>query len=459
MKKQRAMRKSAISAAHLTAAEGFIKFVNEACTPFHAVKWVKEKLDNCGFTNLSESTNWENVSPGGRYYVIRNETSIVIFSLGGRFNPPNGLKIVGAHTDSPNFSLKPQTSVKSSGSYHRVGVQCYGGGLWHTWFDRDLTVAGRVIVAGDKLERRLIHIKKPILRIPTLAIHLSSIEERKNFSPNKETHLIPIACSHLMAKLNDSDDNSDCIHCGPLFQRIAEELNCDSKDIIDFDLSVVDTQEATIGGLYDEFLFSPRIDNLLSCFCAVEALLHAEGLENDEMGRMICLFDHEEVGSSSSVGAGGSLLTDVIDRLVGSDNLRAVLVANSFLLSVDGAHGIHPNYADKHEMSHRPLLNEGPVIKYNSNVRYATNGVTAAIISMIAQKAQVPLQKFVVKNDSPCGSTIGPILSTLTGIKAVDIGNAQLSMHSAREMCGVLDVLYLSKLLTFFFTNYDNSVI
>lgn len=448
-----------ISEAHRATAERFLKFVNEACTPFHAVRCLTEKLEKGGFVGLSENTGREKISPGGKYYIVRNETSIVAFALGGKFNPQNGLKIVGAHTDSPNLSLKPHTAVSGHEVFHRVGVQCYGGGLWHTWFDRDLTVAGRVIIGTDRLEKKLIHIKKPILRIPSLAIHLQSQEERQKFAPNKETHLIPIICSEMMAKLNLVDDLGKGAHCGPLLKEISDSLRCDSQDIIDFDLSVIDTQDAVIGGLYDEFLFSPRIDNLVSCFCAIEGLLEAENFQEDEMGRVVCLFDHEEVGSSSPVGAGGTLLIDVIERLVGNDNLRAVLVANSFLLSVDGAHGVHPNYAEKHEMSHRPHLNKGPVIKYNANVRYATNGVTAAVISSIAQKAGIPLQKFVVKNDSPCGSTIGPILSTLSGVKTVDIGNAQLSMHSIREMCGTVDILYLMKLIQYFFATYHNSLI
>lgn len=447
-----------ISDAHRVAAEQFVKFVNEACTPFHAVKCLREKLEKNGFVNLPENVSWGKVPPGGKYYVVRNETSIAAFTLGGKFSPRKGLKIVGAHTDSPNFSLKPQPAILGRGEYHRVGVQCYGGGLWHTWFDRDLSVAGRVMVSSDKLEKKLIHIKKPILRIPTLAIHLCSQEEREKFAPNKEKHLVPVICSTMMAKLNFTADAECEKDCGPLLKVLSENLSCDPRDIIDFDLSVVDTQEATIGGLYDEFIFSARIDNLVSCFCAIEALLEAENLENEEMGRMVCLFDHEEVGSASTVGAGGTLVVDIIERIVGGDTLRAELVASSFLLSVDGAHGVHPNYPDKHENSHCPLLNKGPVIKYNSNVKYATNGLTASIIASIARKAEVPLQKFVVKNDSPCGSTIGPILSTLTGIKAVDIGNPQLSMHSVREMCGSMDILYLTKLIESFFASYNNSL-
>eukprot|EP00796_Vickermania_ingenoplastis_P002317 gene2317-1453_t len=446
---------SGLTEVQKRAARSFTKFVNEACTPFHAVKLIKTKLDHAGFVHLPEGSNWNFIKPGGKYYVVRNETSVVAFVLGGKFNPEKGLKIVGAHTDSPNFNLKPKTQVKKSSDYHQVAVQCYGGGLWHTWFDRDLTVAGRVIVQSDKLEGKLVHIRKPILRIPNLAIHLCSQEERQSFGPNKESHMVPIISSAKMAKENNASEAVQS-QCGPLMQTLAAELQCQPEEIVDFDLSVVDTQDACLGGLYDEFIFSPRIDNLVSCFCAIEALLTDDkSVENDEMARMVCLFDHEEVGSSSPSGAGGTLLPDLIERLVGN-SMRSILVANSFLLSVDGAHGVHPNYPDKHESCHRPLLNEGPVIKYNANVRYATNGLTGAIVCDLAKKVAVPIQKFVVKNDSPCGSTIGPILSTLSGIKTADIGNAQLSMHSVREMCGTADIFYMTELIKSFFSNYKN---
>ncbi|EPY30718.1 aspartyl aminopeptidase [Strigomonas culicis] len=236
---------------------------------------------------------------------------------------------------------------------------------------------------------------------------------------------------------------------------IASAVDCKEEEIVDYDLSVIDTQAATIGGVEDEFIFSARLDNLISCFCATKALINTlNNMNEDSMIRMVCLFDHEEVGSSSPQGAGGTLIPDVIEYIVNNKCLRATLVANSFLLSVDGAHALHPNYSEKHEDNHRPQLHLGPVIKYNANTRYATNGLTAAIVKDVAKKGEVPIQEFVVKNDSPCGSTIGPILSTLSGIKTADIGNAMLSMHSVREMCGTVDIYYLTKLIESFFENY-----
>ncbi|KAG5473888.1 hypothetical protein LSCM1_04523 [Leishmania martiniquensis] len=438
-------------------AKDFVNFMNQAVTPFHAVRTVAEILNEAGYTQLDEGTHWPEISPGGKYYLTRNGTSIVAFAVGGKYDPANGLKIVGAHTDSPNFLLKPRTR-STAADYQRVAVQCYGGGLWHSWFDRDLAVAGRVILSCDHLQQKLVKIDKPIMRIPNLAIHLTSAKEREGFAPNRESHLIPVICTQLAATIAECDDKDDSTsnHCISLMKALASVAECSPEDIVDFDLSVIDTQPAVIGGIHDEFIFSGRLDNLISCYCAVKALVDAELLENDTMVRMVCLFDHEECGSNSSQGAAGSLVPDIIEHIVSSKTLRATLVANSFLLSVDGAHGCHPNYIEKHESAHRPALHKGPVIKYNANARYATNGLTAAVVKSMARKAGVPIQEFVVRNDSPCGTTIGPILSSLSGIKTADIGNPMISMHSVREMCGTLDIYFLKQLIESFFINYEN---
>ncbi|EPY33263.1 aminopeptidase [Strigomonas culicis] len=421
---------------------------------FHAVKVTSDILRNAGFTELTEGKIWPELSCGDKYYVTRNDSSIVAFTVGGKYTSGNGIKIIGAHTDSPNLALKPKTR-STKDKYERVAVQCYGGGLWHTWFDRDLTVAGRVVVKRETLEKRFVKIDKPILRIPSLAIHLTSGTERESFAPNKERHVIPLIATELASKIEGADGAAKSSHCIPLMKLIASAVDCKEEEIVDYDLSVIDTQAATIGGVEDEFIFSARLDNLISCFCATKALINTlNNMNEDSMIRMVCLFDHEEVGSSSPQGAGGTLIPDVIEYIVNNKCLRATLVANSFLLSVDGAHALHPNYSEKHEDNHRPQLHLGPVIKYNANTRYATNGLTAAIVKDVAKKGEVPIQEFVVKNDSPCGSTIGPILSTLSGIKTADIGNAMLSMHSVREMCGTVDIYYLTKLIESFFENY-----
>ncbi|KEG06670.1 putative aspartyl aminopeptidase, putative,metallo-peptidase, clan MH, family M20 [Trypanosoma grayi] len=437
-------------------AKEFVDFVNKACTPFHAVEVLSSWLVSAGYKKLVEGQVWPSVVRGGKYFVTRNDSSLVAFSVGGKFEPANGIKIVGAHTDSPNLALKPRTKV-DKGEYQGVAVQCYGGGLWHTWFDRDLTVAGRVFISESKLEKRLVNLQRPIMRIPSLAIHLETAQERESFAPNKEKHLAPIIATNISGSLTGEKEQKHSLH---LMKLIADALNCKPEDVVDYDLSVIDTQEATVGGASNEFIFAPRLDNLISCFCGIKALLRGDrNLETDDMIRMVCLFDNEEIGSASSQGAGGTIIPDIIEYIIGSKTLRSTLVANSFLLSVDGAHALHPNYKDKHEENHRPLLHRGPVIKYNANMRYATNGATAAVIKSIAKKASIPLQEFCVKNDSPCGSTIGPILSSLSGIRTVDIGNPMLSMHSVREMCGTQDILHLTNLVEEFFTQYNRDMI
>lgn len=438
----------------------FLDFINKAVTPFHAVTEITKMLESAGFTQVRETEAHKLCDPNGKYFVTRNQSSIVALSVGGKYKPGNGLKIVGGHTDSPNLSLKPH-SKSNKADHVGVGVQLYGGILLHTWFDRDLTCAGRVILQnkpGEPLTSKLVHIKKPILRIPNLAIHLTTMDERsKGFSPNKETNTIPIIATELMTKAVGQQLEDPSGHCGPLMDAIAKEIGCETKQIVDFDLSIVDTQPAALNGLYDEFVVAPRIDNLLSCFVATKALIRSSSAgtvqAEDEMINIMALFDHEEVGSSSSPGAGGSLIPDIIDRITASLNTaeRAALIAKSYFLSVDGAHGLHPNYSDRHNQEHRPLLHMGPVVKYNANQRYSTTGVTSAILLSIAKEAGVPVQQFAVKNDSPCGSTIGPILTTLSGIPGTDIGNPMWAMHSIRETCGTVDIDYLEKLIKVFF--------
>nr|CCD13505.1 unnamed protein product [Trypanosoma congolense IL3000] len=437
-------------------AKEFVDFIKEACTPFHAVEVLSSWLLKAGYNRLQEGEVWPKLLNGGKYFVTRNDSSLIAFAVGGKFESNNGLKIIGAHTDSPNLALKPRSKA-GKGDYKGVAVQCYGGGLWHTWFDRDLTVAGRVFISSSNLEKRLVKLNRPIMRIPTLAIHLQSTEERNAFGPNKEKHLVPIIATALT---ESQDDKVSEHHNSHLLTLLAESLGCEPNEIVDYDLSVIDTQEPVVGGACDEFIYAPRLDNLISCFCGVKALLEADSsLDQDDMIRMVCLFDNEEIGSATSQGAGGSFVPDVIEHITSCGGLRATLVANSFLLSIDGSHAVHPNYQEKHEDNHRPLLHRGPVIKYNANMRYATNGATAAVIKSIAKKASVPIQEFCVKNDSPCGSTIGPILSSLSGVQTIDIGNPMLSMHSIREMCGTIDLLYLKNLVEAFFNQYKSCTV
>jgi aspartyl aminopeptidase len=481
----------------LPLAQSFLNFVNSSRSPWHAVHTIRTQLLKNGYTYLDERQPWENtVKRNGKYFFTRNQSSIVVFCVGGKYDAGNGWKIIGAHTDSPDLRLKPNSKQEKVG-YLQVGVQTYGGGLFHTWFDRDLTVAGRVLIANKdgkrsdtgrdyKFEHRLVEIKKPILRIPTLAIHLNR-EVKEAFKFNEESNMVPILATAVEEQLNGSageQKNQQSAtatdmqqnHHSILLKLLAEELQVAVEDIKDLELCVVDTQPSIIGGAQDEFIYSARLDNLLSCFCSLQAMLNVEDSLKDETDiRVLALFDNEEVGSSSNQGAGSVLMTDLFRRLNGIFVMKegkqesASLVdayetskAKSFLISTDMAHAVHPNYADKHHEGHRPMIHKGLVIKVNANQRYATTAHSSFLIRELAKSANVPLQQFVVKNDMLCGSTIGPILSANTGIRTVDVGIPQLSMHSIREMCGVVDVSYACSLLTEFlkpsFRELDNSV-
>eukprot|EP00667_Euglena_gracilis_P008896 EG_transcript_9027 len=444
-------------AAGRQLAERLVRFINQSPSPFHAVQTCVQRLEESGFQRLSERQAWS-LERNGKYFFTRNRSSVVAFAIGGKYDPKNGVKIVGAHSDSPNLQVKPVSATSRVG-YHQVSVSTYGGGLWHTWFDRDLTVAGRIVVrSGDKLESRLVHIPKPILRVPNLCIHLQSSEESAAFKVNKEDHICPILCSTVAAELAGAP-KAQAKHQPALLQALAEVAGCKWEDIVDFDLSVCDTQPAAVQGLYDEFVCAPRIDNLASCFCALEALVAAEGLAEDPQCRVIALFDNEEVGSESYAGAGCNHLVNLISRLAtfgGADPAQAVEVAsaNSFILSVDCAHAVHPCYIGKHHELLRPEMHKGVVVKFNANQRYATNAIHAAPLRELSRRHAVPLQDFAVRNDTPCGSTIGPISATRLGIRTVDIGLPELSMHSIRETCGTTDVFYLKRLIEVFFTDY-----
>ncbi len=458
----------------INLAKEFLAFDDASPSPYHATATVASMLDEAGFQRLKESEKWNcTLKAGGRYYFTREGSSIVAFALDSKFGQePLSFALIGAHTDSPCLKLKPVSNVRKSG-YIQVGVECYGGGLWHTWFDRDLTVAGRVAVREQSkgtLEMRLVHVKKPILRVPNLAIHLNRTVNSEGFRLNKEHHLVPILATQLGAALNAPSSSTEPSHsslatarCSSvLLDLLATELNVNPEEIIDFDIYLSDTQPAAIGGGLDEFVFAPRLDNLGSCFTATKALINSLNEPNSEdkgsVARMICLFDHEEVGSDSSHGAGSPLVQETIERVTSCCEYGASyyqVLRSSMLVSADMSHAIHPNYSSYHEALHRPIMGDGLVIKTNQNQRYATSGITGLVMREVARRAgNLPLQEFVVPNDKPCGSTIGPIISSITGLRTVDVGQPMLSMHSIREMTGVADFHSSEAMFRSFFTHF-----
>jgi aspartyl aminopeptidase len=474
-------------------AADLVSFINASPSPFHAVAEAERRLTSAGFTRLSERDAKWAVAPGGKYFVTRNQSAVVAFAVGGKYAPgAGGFTIAASHTDSPCLRVKPISTLTKAG-YLSLGVETYGGGIWATWFDRDLSIAGRVIVdKGDgsgagPFESRLVRIGRPICRVPTLAIHLDRTVNDA-FKVNAESHLPPVLATAVKAKLEESGPagaagsssstptttpsgtgGAETRHHTGLVKAIAAELGVAPEAVKDFELSLYDTQGAAIGGLYNEFVFSPRLDNLCMMHSVVTGLIAsvqggaaasspsaaaAAGvlpLSEDPNVRVIAAFDHEEVGSNSVPGAGSTMLEDTIARLCPDASLLPATIRRSILVSADMAHAVHPNYSGVHEENHRPAMHGGVVIKNNTNQRYATTAVTAFLFRRVAAIAGVPVQNFCVRQDMGCGSTIGPIVATRLGLRTVDIGVPQLSMHSCREMCGTDDVAHAATFFGSFF--------
>ncbi len=402
-------------------------FLDSSPTPFHAVESMKKMLDAHGFQALIETEEWSLLS-GEKYYVTRNDASIIAFTL------PEDLKafvMIGAHTDSPNLKIKPNPVIASNGLI-QLGVEPYGGLLMNSWFDRDLSIAGRVsyINADGQIEDTVIDFKSPLAVIASLAIHLDK-EANKNRTVNAQTDIVPIIAS-------GEDFDFDAM----LKTKLVEEGKNSSK-ILSHDLSFYDTQKAAYIGINREFIASARLDNLLSCYVATQVLCHVEA---DQAYLMVCS-DHEEVGSESSSGAGGSFLESVLQRLSREHEKRIQMIRRSLLVSCDNAHAVHPNFASKHDSNHMPKINEGVVVKVNANQRYASNSATIARFMHAADIAGKQIQHYVTRSDMGCGSTIGPITATRLGVETIDVGLPTFAMHSIRELAGTKDALELYAIL------------
>jgi len=428
---------------------GLLEFIKNSPTPFHTVDTMVHILQQHGFKPLQENQPWQvDLNTAGQaYYVTRNDSSIVAF----RLNQPlveNGMQMVGAHTDSPCLKVKPNPEILAN-NYLQLGVEVYGGVLLNPWFDRDLSLAGRVsyLDADGSIGHQLIDLEKPIAVIPSLAIHLDR-EANEKRTVNKQKHLPPI-----LMKLPENDVEKSFDFKAMLlklinanFQPVTNE-SATAKKVLSYELSFYDTQAPAVIGLHDDFIASARLDNLLSCYTGLMAIINNDGKQN---ALLVCN-DHEEVGSMSAAGAQGPFLKSVLQRLCGNEEDNARMIANSILISADNAHGVHPNYADKHDSNHGPLLNSGPVIKVNANQRYASNSQTGALFEHLCELADVPVQSFVVRSDMACGSTIGPITASEIGVQTVDVGVPTFAMHSIRELAGRWDAYYLYRVLKQFF--------
>ena len=420
--------------------EHLVDFIADSPTPFHAVNNMQQSLDEAGFQHLKEKDKWE-LKAGSGYYVTRNDSSIIAFIFGAQPTKETGIRLVGGHTDSPCLKIKPNPDVYKK-SYYQLGVEVYGGVLLGSWFDRDLSIAGKVVYkrTGGGPHESLIDLKRAVGTIPSLAIHLNR-EANTSHSINAQTDILPV-----LNKCGDTKEELKTVLAKELASQLPLTPDLGAISILDYDLYFYDTQKPSIMGLKEDFLSSARLDNLLSCFAGLQALLASD----KEVTSILACYDHEEVGSVSAIGANGAFLESLLDRLYSEPEEKSRIIAQSILVSTDNAHGIHPNFPDKHDQNHAPIINEGLVIKVNANQRYTTNCSTSSFFKNLCKEANIPTQCFVSRSDMSCGSTIGPITAANIGIKAIDIGVPTFAMHSIRELAGTDDAYYLFQLLSAF---------
>jgi aspartyl aminopeptidase len=414
--------------------DDLLAYLDASPSPWHAVRSTADRLLAAGFEEMLETNSWASVSNG---FVIRGGALVAWRNpVGATMARP--FRIVGAHTDSPCLRIKPRPDTGGLG-WRQLAVEVYGGALLNSWLDRDLGIAGRVVLRSGATVDVAVH--EPLARVPQLAIHLDRDVNDKGLVLDKQQHLTPVW-------------GTGTTSAGDFAMWLAERIDVDVTEIAWWELSLFDITPAAVLGADESLIASARLDNQLSCWAATHALIGSPAPSKHTS--LIVLFDHEEVGSESSTGASGPLLSTVLERLVSTLNgdretYHRCLAASS-CISADNAHAVHPNYPERHEPGHRPIINQGPAIKVNSNQRYATSAETAVLFQHACEQADVPWQVFVSRNNMPCGSTIGPLTATALGIPTVDVGVPQLSMHSARELCGVEDPQHLAKALAAYFT-------
>ena len=409
---------------------GLLRFLGEAVTPFHAVRAMAAQLRDAGFAVASSGAK---IAPGEGGVIYGQGGSLIALRPGARPLHESGLRMVGAHTDSPCLMLKPQPERRSEGCL-QLGIEVYGGALLNPWFDRDLSLAGRVSYAtpGGQVATALVDFRDPIAVIPSLAIHLDREANRKR-TVNAQTQMAPILAP---------DPGEDWSLRACLLDRLRDQ-GVALDEVLDYELCFYDSQAPAIVGLNEDFIASARLDNLLSCYTGLRALIDAGG---DEWSLLVCN-DHEEVGSLSASGAQGPMLRHVIQGLLEQPAELPLLMRRSMLISTDNAHAVHPNYAERHDARHGPQLNGGPVIKVNASQRYASSSDGAALFRLLARELDEPVQSFAMRADMACGSTIGPISAGELGVTTLDVGVPTLAMHSIRELAGVADAWSLARIL------------
>ncbi|MCV7194055.1 M18 family aminopeptidase [Mycolicibacterium brumae] len=431
-------------------ATGLAEFIDASPSPYHACATAAARLRDAGYAELSETDVWE--SAAGKFFVIR-AGSLIAWDGAAR----NGFRIVGAHTDSPNLRVK-QHPDRAVAGWHEVALAPYGGAWLNSWLDRDLGVSGMIAVADGAggVAQRLVRVDEPLLRVPQLAIHLSEDRGGVKLDPQRHVNAVWAGGPARLGGACGAESKPGPPHGQGGLQgfvaAVARRSGIDPADVLSFELMTHDLTPSRVWG-DGQFLSAPRLDNQASCYAGLEALLAAEP---DAHTPVLVMFDHEEVGSTSDHGAASDLLPTVLERIVAADGgdrgeyLR--LIRSSVLASADMAHATHPNYPERHEPGHLITVNGGPVLKVQPNLRYATDGRTAAVFELACRQAGVPLQRYEHRADLPCGSTIGPMTAARTGIPTVDVGAPQLAMHSARELMGAHDVTAYAAALAAFLT-------
>ena len=413
-----------------------LNFIDASPSPWHAVATMEQDLQTASFACLSEKQQWQ-IESGGRYYVIRDDSSIIAFVAGQKSLPESGYKIIGAHTDSPGLRIKPNALHKSD-EILRMGVEVYGGPILATFTDRDLSFAGRVSYRNEQgeIKTKLVCFEQSLLRLPNLAIHMNRKVNEDGLKLDKQTELA------LIFAISSKEQIPDQVFTDLLVNK----CQIPAEQILSFEFNVYDTQKGVFWGAQQEFYADSQLDNLASCYAGLTALLDDAVLQTGNT--VVCaFFDHEEVGSESAKGADGSFLPDILERIALAQSLNTEdykrALASSFMLSVDMAHAYQPNFPAAYETEHKVYVNKGPVIKLNANQRYSSESVSEAMFINWCQQANVRFQKYAHRTDIPCGSTIGPMTSAKLGIRSVDVGNAMWAMHSIRESAGVLDHAYM----------------
>ncbi|MBN1056587.1 M18 family aminopeptidase [Clostridium botulinum] len=426
----------------MNTAKDLLNFINNSKSAFHSAHEVKSILDKEGFVEIKECDKWD-LKHGGKYYVMKNESAIIGFEIGSGDIAEEGFRLIGAHTDSPGFRIKPHAEMTVEDHYVKLNTEVYGGAILSTWFDRPLSIAGRVTLKGSnplKPQVKLVDLNKPVLIIPSLAIHMNrTINEGYEYNKQKDT--LP-----LLTMATDKLEKD-----GYLLKLIAESLNVKEKEIVDFDLFVYEYEKGCLFGMNEEFISAGRLDDLWMVYAGLVALLQSK---SNKATKVLVALDNEEIGSLTSQGANSSLLENILERItlaLGKDreDFKRAL-SNSVMISADLAHALHPNYIEKHDPTNRPLVGKGPVIKIAASGSYSTDSYAAAIFKQVCKNADVPCQEFVNRSDVKGGTTIGPITASKLNIPVIDMGAPLLSMHSVRELASVKDNEYTIKAFTEF---------